>query len=419
MEDTKEKNTIAALDGIRAIAALIVVAFHISLITRDQHIWRSDDFSHRLFSSVMLAGASGVTLFFVLSGFLLFMPYAKSLLSGSAWPSARNFYMRRAFRILPGYYVALFVMILLIHPEYLHRSHLKDLVLFLTFFMDSTPSTYHQIDGPFWTLAIEWQYYLILPLLALAIRFVVQRGSLRWRTWTLTLSLVTIIAWGLFSRYYGMYFAWHPAKSFLVPRSVLNVFLFFTSGVTGKFLEDFAVGMLVSMCYVYAHQVATDGQFKAALYRLSPWLWKAGILVLVFMAVWHFNQWEPGSWPIFNRLMPYFDLSNEIGLSLGFGLCVLAILFGSAGLKRLFTWTPLRWVGFTSYGLYMWHLPVLTLFMQAVIDHLHGWSHALEYSLYWVYVLVVVIPFSLLFYLLIEKPWMRLGDKIRRASKKK
>jgi len=68
------------LDSVRAIACLTVLDFHINLMTRDTHIWNPTNLSHRLISAIALAGASGVTLFFVLSDFLLFMPYAKALL---------------------------------------------------------------------------------------------------------------------------------------------------------------------------------------------------------------------------------------------------------------------------------------------------------------------------------------------------
>src|SRR6266849_5310957 len=105
-ENIQQKNNIAVLDGVRAIACLIVMSYHISLIGADTHLWDPFSPSYPLFGSVIYAGAMGVTLFFVLSGFLLFMPYAKALLSIKAnWPSAGSFYLRRAFRIIPAYYL--------------------------------------------------------------------------------------------------------------------------------------------------------------------------------------------------------------------------------------------------------------------------------------------------------------------------
>ncbi len=418
LEDSRQKNTIAALDGIRAIAALLVLAFHIGLVTRDQSIWIPADRSHRFFSSLMMFGWSGVTLFFVLSGFLLFLPYAKSLLSDSIWPSARHFYLRRVFRIVPAYYVSLFLMILLFRPEYLHRDHLQDLGLFLTFFMDSKLSTWHNLNGPFWTLAIEWQYYMLLPLLVLGIRFIARHGSLRRRLWTVTFCLLGLISWGVFSRYWGFYFLWHPDQTVLVPRSVLNVILFFGYGIDGKYLEDFAVGMLIGLWYVFSQRTASDSRFSTMMSRLSPWLWRMGILLLIFMAMWSFNQ-TYHEWNFLQRLFDFYNPLKEVCISIGFGLIVAAVLFGPAEMKRPFTWRPLRWLGVISYSLYMWHLQLLFVFWHNVTAYWHGWNHLLAYSLYWLFAFVVIIPFALLFYLWVEKPWMQIGEKLRARGERK
>src|SRR5712691_3175918 len=224
------KNTIAVLDGVRACAIILVLTFHINRVTGD-NLWSMTAFP--LASSVSTAGGTGVTLFFVLSGFLLFLPFAKSLLFQSTWPSPRVFYLRRVFRIVPAYYVSLFLIIVFFQPQYLHWDHLKDLMLFLTFFMDSTQQTFRQINGPFWTLAIEWQFYMFLPLLAWGISRLVRRVSPQGRLRALIFCLIGMIIWGLCLRYGGLYFTEHPTQTFLFPRSVLNVALFFLFGVQG------------------------------------------------------------------------------------------------------------------------------------------------------------------------------------------
>jgi peptidoglycan/LPS O-acetylase OafA/YrhL len=121
--------TIPALDGVRAIACLSVVGYHISLITRDMHLWTPGH--HPLLDALFLSGNSGVMLFFVLSGFLLFLPYARALVTAQPLPDARLFYLRRGWRILPGYYVSLVLIVLLQQPQYLAPSHWHELLLFL------------------------------------------------------------------------------------------------------------------------------------------------------------------------------------------------------------------------------------------------------------------------------------------------
>ena len=172
------KNTIFVLDGVRGVAVLMVIVFHVNRLTGD-NLWDQTDYP--LASSISTAGGMGVTLFFVLSGFLLFMPFAKALLYKTNWPLARVFYMRRVLRIVPAYYVSLFLIILFQHPEYLHLDHLKNLALFVTFFMDSSRATFRQLNGPYWTLATEWQFYMLLPLIALGIAFLVSRIPIKMR----------------------------------------------------------------------------------------------------------------------------------------------------------------------------------------------------------------------------------------------
>lgn len=115
-EHTQQKNTVAVLDGVRGLAILFVLTFHINLMTGEKVLnWQENP----LVMSILMAGGTGVTLFFVLSGFLLFMPYAKALLFAGRWPLARTFYLRRALRIIPAYYFSLFVLILLTQRQYL------------------------------------------------------------------------------------------------------------------------------------------------------------------------------------------------------------------------------------------------------------------------------------------------------------
>src|SRR5258708_3372708 len=99
LDDGKQKSPIRVLDGVRAIACLSVLLFHINVAARDFHIWSPIHEFGSLGGAAAFYGQSGVILFFVLSGFLLFLPYAKALLFDSPWPSFWQFYLRRLFRI--------------------------------------------------------------------------------------------------------------------------------------------------------------------------------------------------------------------------------------------------------------------------------------------------------------------------------
>src|SRR5579859_2862036 len=195
LEDYPQKNTISLLDGVRACACLIVIWFHIYQIPRDLQVWHAQPFTGSLLNAFLYSGKFGVTLFFVLSGFLLFRPFAKALLLAQTWPSTRRFYLRRAFRILPAYYLSLILIVLLFRHQYVQPQHWQELGLFFIFFMDSSQTTFKQLNAPFWTLAVEWEYYMLLPLLVLAMRPLVWRVKHNHRLATTCVCILALIAW--------------------------------------------------------------------------------------------------------------------------------------------------------------------------------------------------------------------------------
>ncbi len=406
----RPSNTIRVLDGLRAIATLSVIAFHIGVLLDNNHFW--DVFRYPVISAVATFGGSGVTLFFVLSGFLLFLPYAKSLLFQDKWPSARQFYLKRALRIIPGYYAALLLIVLFFQRQYLRPDHLAQLGIFLIFFMDSTHATFRQLNGPFWTLAIEWQFYILLPLIALGFLGVARRlvsASPARRLSFMFICCGALIIWGLLIRAIGEHFVPGHASPLL---SIPMIFLY---GMQGKYLENFAVGMTICLCYTYAQNPIHGAALKAQARRFSPLLGIVGLLLLLFAAIWHFYIIEAHT-PVFAWLLPlnpYFDWLNEMVIALGYGFCMAALLFGYSWLKRPFEWMPLCWIGFISYGLYMWHLPLLDFFHNKILP-LSGLMHKLPiYGVLWLWAALVIVPVAFASYRLIEQPWLRLASRSR------
>lgn len=419
LEGTKPKNSIAVLDGVRALAILTVVFYHISVKSSVTSISWLDPH----ITALIDAGSAGVTLFFVLSGFLLFLPYLKSLLFDNAWPSVRMFYLRRMLRIIPAYYLSLFLIVLLAQPQYLQPDHWKELLLFLTFTMDFSQKTFQQINSPFWSLAVEWQFYMLLPWLALILRFIVQRGSLKRRVWTLIFCLGGVIIWGVITRFWGYYITAHPAVNFGLPHIVLRVLVALLygcggPGIHGKFLEDFAIGMLAALCYTMARNGALQEKWDALLRRFSPWLLVCSVLLYIVMALWNSHLLvSPSNIPFIRFL--YGDAYNtfhELGLALGYGCLMLAVLFGSPLLKRLFAWSVLRWIGIISFSMYLWHNPILLPFANALAPFISTWSPFKVFCLNLAWVAVIATLFSFGGYVLIEKPFMRISDMLRQQQ---
>ncbi|MFI6099396.1 acyltransferase family protein [Lentzea sp. NPDC051213] len=137
-----------ALDGVRAIAALMVVFFHYG-------------------GPEWLQGWLGVQVFFVLSGFLITTLLLREQ-ARNGRVSLRNFYRRRAFRILPVYFVVLFVTAagLLIAGQFWQNPLGRDFPLYLTFFNEFGHGGAY---GQSWSLGVEQKFYLVWPLLAFAL----------------------------------------------------------------------------------------------------------------------------------------------------------------------------------------------------------------------------------------------------------
>jgi peptidoglycan/LPS O-acetylase OafA/YrhL len=145
------------LDGLRGIAILLVVWYHIALVS-GQGFGPLD--------YIAQAGYLGVDLFFFISGFCLFYPYARSLIDGRPMPTVRRFFERRLMKIVPSYLLALAVFMGVYHAQFATpHDAVVQLLSHLTFMHTLSPATYSAISGPLWTIGVEVQFYLLFPLI--------------------------------------------------------------------------------------------------------------------------------------------------------------------------------------------------------------------------------------------------------------
>jgi peptidoglycan/LPS O-acetylase OafA/YrhL len=149
--------------------------------------------------------------------------------------------------------------------------------------------------------------------------------------------------------------------------------------------------------------------------RLSPWLISLCLLLFAFAAIrnYHPSLGSPGSFErsLFNRY-PWMD---EFSFALSYGCGILAVLFNRSGglLRSIFEWTPLRWLGLITYSLYIWHIPIIGSLRVNVGPAIAHLNHVLAFGLFWVLVLVIIIPFAFVSYTLIEKPGLHLSARLR------
>jgi peptidoglycan/LPS O-acetylase OafA/YrhL len=152
----------AALDALRAIAALLVVFMHTVLIAPEPVAHNAG--LHFVRSHLWI----GVDIFFALSGFLIAGPFLRSLLRGSALPNTRGYAVRRVARIVPAYWVALTAAVLFVAPRPIGWGSVISHYLFLHNFVPGQSRSDVYVVA--WTLGIEALFYIVVPIGAAVLR---------------------------------------------------------------------------------------------------------------------------------------------------------------------------------------------------------------------------------------------------------
>jgi peptidoglycan/LPS O-acetylase OafA/YrhL len=163
------------LDGVRGLAALMVFFHHVCFTSIPAGHW---SWPVRLLRAISAQGSYGVDLFFVLSGFLI----TSLLLKARPRPAYyRDFYWKRALRILPLYMLCLLGVLFLVPGS-------RDFVILSAIFLANFAHVLHvHGTGPFWTLAIEEQFYLLWPTV------VRRRATRELQRWALVIGVGTIV----------------------------------------------------------------------------------------------------------------------------------------------------------------------------------------------------------------------------------
>ena len=160
-------------DGLRALSVFLVAWFHIWQQSWLNPVLKLGSVSLN-FNAPVRTGYMMVDIMLLLSGFLLFLPYARARVDGAPLPGLRGYYIKRALRILPSYWLCVFIMLFvyaLPGRQYGSMRHfLLDFLGHLTFTHNLTYEGYigTHLNGVLWTLAVEVQFYLIAPLIGRA-----------------------------------------------------------------------------------------------------------------------------------------------------------------------------------------------------------------------------------------------------------
>ena len=372
------------MDSMRGIAVIAVVLTHVSFFTA----LKGEDTTQVRF------GFISVTIFFMLSAFLLYGPWVAARFDERDAIRVRAFAWRRVLRVVPAYYVALTVIALALGLSYVFTA--DGIPTLYGFAQAYRPDWVIRGLPQAWTLGVEAVFYVMLPLWAGLMRRLPAgpqsrqlRQELAGCAVLFALSLaykVVITATGAIEDEYG--------------RTLQLNFL--------TFLDDFAIGMaLATVAAAYAGR--RDQPRALRLIDERPWLPWVGMFAAL------------GAGASYLGLLGQVGDITDTGVSYVvrhyiievIAVCLLLpAMFGDfrrGFVRRVLRNRALLYVGMISYGVYLWHLGVLTQldrwgFEEVAAKHTLVWSAA---------VLPISIVIASLSYYLIERPFLSLKGRVR------
>jgi len=292
----------------------------------------------------------------LLSGFLLYLPYARQRAIGTPVPSIPRYYGNRLIRILPSYLLSILALLFFVAlPQGAYRdgtAAAKDIVTHLTFTFTFWTETYlyTPLNGALWTVAVEMQFYLIFPFLA--------RAAQKKPIWTLS----AIGALGIGFRAL-LYFGAGPATALSAAGGASDGFALLPSiailvNQMPAFLDVYALGMLGAIVYVNAHSLfrSPEGAWR----RWGPW---AALIVLGVSCMGIDTMLRIQSQNS-QKGIDALRLSQLL-VRLPFTLSLLWVMLGAAlmprFLQKLLDNRLMRLLALISYNLYIWHQPLAAM----------------------------------------------------------
>ena len=384
---------VPGVDGVRAAAALMVFAFH--FLGAANPSWLHGE----LRRWVWQLGPQGVAMFFVLSGFLLYRPFATSTLLDKPFRSVRSFYARRFVRIFPAYWLALGAAIAL---------GLSDIHNVSAFAVAATLTQGYRRGseliglGVAWTLVVEVSFYLSLPLLARCLRGLAGRGANRARI--LQAQVIGLVALELSAVLCRSYVLWGGPFRAAPSGTWFSVFALPQS--LFWHLDCFVLGIALALVSVIVEQSRRLPRGLAILVRRPGVCWVAALLC--FAVACTLKLGGVGNGPA--TKMSHFIAVPLRGLSAAlFLLPVVLPMVVPSRLIRCLRSRIARVIGLGTFGIYLWHL--------VIIGYTRRWFHDPRWTTNLVgrFALVALLTgcAAALSYLCIERPLM---DRMRRSS---
>lgn len=351
---------IEEIDGLRFLAIFPVVVQHMSeRFERNTDLVFSSDSNFELISFVTQRGFVGVYIFFVISGFILALPFASHYINKTKKVNLKSYYWRRVTRLEPPYLISMtFFFIVLLTIVGINFTELFSHFLAGIFYLHNIIFfKFNPINPPVWTLEIEIQFYLLAPFLAILI---FNFKSKYWRR----LILCLLILGMLLLQYY---------TSLMFKRASMTIL---------GHIQYFLIGFILADLYLCEWK-GKDKDYNKLLDLVALFTFPA----LLFTWSWA------------------YDLVSRIVF------CILLFVAFYASFRGYYIRKFLKnnWImaiGGMCYSIYLIHLPLAELVILFSSSVTFTQSYLLNFIIQLVIYLPILLVASIIFYLTIEKPCM-------------
>ena len=310
--DTKH---IKVLDGIRALAILVVMWFHFY-----QQNWLIPAIGNISFDRIPRYGFLLVDMMILLSAFCLFIPYARSKIYKEPTPNTKDFYIKRIARIVPSYYLVLIVCFIFIMIEgnfdknFLIKDTLMHIFFINNYSLDTlTGSLYTRV---LWTIAIEVQFYLIFPFIA---KLFIKKPKETY---------IGMLVIGLIS-------------TFIIRLIVNDDNIGYYVNHILTFIPVLANGMLASYFYVKYTKKKKRDSFNDLVFTVIS-------ISMIAIYVYFINTMH-------DQTIQYWQIDNRFILSIVFSIFIISTALASKTYQKIYNNGVMRYIAIISMNLYIYH----------------------------------------------------------------
>ncbi len=343
---------IPEIDGLRFMAIFWVAAWMHLPTMMNEHLFNGNLLANKYVAAVIVEGGHGVSFFFMISGFILALPFIKQKIPGDKPVSLKKYYLRRLTRLEPPYLAALLIAFLLLvfYKGESFNEQLPHLGASSIYIHNVVYNSASSVLGVAWSLEVEVQFYLLAPFLCFI--FLIKHTLFRRLLLALLIVASSLYAWDSLWE--------HPI-------------------ILPNFLCYFFSGMLLADLYSTGHKLKLNSNigFISGIIILA-----ASPFLISLNSVWLF-------------------LAKQMLLFLAFYL----VLFNGK-LKKLMSLQWITIIGGMCYSIYLLHVLIMSGVARG-LNSIFSLEGALAIIVYAIILLASVLLFSAVFYRLIEQPCMK------------